>query len=168
MFRFFYVGIATIIGLIGILSTALLISVLAQKLKLIRSEKYVHNFVLNIQLAKERKIQAANVIQCVVRVWYLKRKYQSSSNEYIQAQRRLFRSIHFNQQLKHKQKQLIDNCIGFPELVSTQRQITVHLQQNTQQSILIKSKIEQIEEKLIQINQTMINLQKTLNHLYES
>jgi hypothetical protein len=41
------------IGLLGILSTALIISVLAQKLELSRSEKYVHNFVLNIELAKE-------------------------------------------------------------------------------------------------------------------
>jgi hypothetical protein len=161
-------GIATIIGLIGILSTALLISVLAQKLKLTRPEKYVHNFVLNIQLAKERKIQAANVIKYALRVWYLKRKYRPISNEYIKAQRRLVRSIHFQQQLKHKQKELIDNCIGFPELITTQRQIYVQVQQNTEQSILMKSKMDQIEEKLIQINQTMMNLQNTLNHSFNS
>ncbi|CAF1549412.1 unnamed protein product, partial [Rotaria sordida] len=70
-------------------TNALLISVLAQKLKLTRSEKYVHSFVLDIELAKKRKHQAANVIKFAIKIWYLKRKHRSTSTEYIKVQRRL-------------------------------------------------------------------------------
>ncbi|CAF5030258.1 unnamed protein product, partial [Rotaria sp. Silwood1] len=61
--------IAAMIALVGVLSTALLISVLAQKLVMDRWEKYVHNFVLDIELSKNRKIQAANVIKFVLKRW---------------------------------------------------------------------------------------------------
>jgi hypothetical protein len=57
-----------------------LIAVLAQKLILNRWEKYVHNFVLNIELAKERRIEAANVIKYALKLWLLKRKRGSLSS----------------------------------------------------------------------------------------
>jgi len=151
------------IGLFGILSTALIISVLAQKLELSRSEKYVHNFVLNIELAKERKVQAANVVKFALQVWYLQQKNRLTSSQYIKAQRRLFRSIHFIQQIKQEQKKLIDNCLGFPELITTQRETNVKTQVNTQKSIIMKSKMDTIEQKLADMNQTMVNIQNTLN-----
>jgi hypothetical protein len=153
--------------LVGVFSTALLISVLAQKLKLTRSEKYVHNFVLNIGLAKERKNQAVNIIICAVRAWYLKRKHLPTSIEYIKAQRRLFRSIHFNQQLKREQNKLIDNCIGLPELLTIQREVNAKTEDSQLQMSTMKSKVDQIEEKLTDMNQTMINIQNTLNVLLQ-
>ncbi|CAF5092970.1 unnamed protein product, partial [Rotaria sp. Silwood1] len=45
--------VAAMTGLVGIFSTALLIAVLTQKLLMNRWEKYVHNFVLDIELAKK-------------------------------------------------------------------------------------------------------------------
>ena len=47
---------------------------MAQKLGLRREEKYVHTFVLNIELAKARKIHAANIIKYGILEWYLARK----------------------------------------------------------------------------------------------
>ena len=81
------------------------------------------------------------MIKCALRVWYLKRKYRPISDEYIKAQRRLVRSIHFNQQLKQEQTKLVDNCIGFPELLTTQREINVEIRQNTHRSIIMQLKM---------------------------
>ncbi len=162
---FVLLGVAAITAMIGVLSTALLISVLAQKLELSRSEKYVHNFVLNMKIAKERKNQAANVIKSVLKIWYLKRKNRLTSNEYIKAQRRLFRSINFNQQLKQEQKKLVDNCIGIPELIVMQRQINDKTDENTQTLTIMKLKVDKIEEKLIDMDQTMTKIQDTLHLL---
>ncbi|CAF3597163.1 unnamed protein product [Adineta steineri] len=156
-------SVATIIAMIGVLSTALLISVLAQKLELSRSEKYVHNFVLNIKLAKERKNHAANVVKFVVKLWYLKRKHRPISNEYIKAQRELVRSIHFNQQLKQDQKKLIDSCIGMPELIVMQRDSNDKIRENTQTLSIMKVKVDKIEEKLGDMDHAMINIQNTLH-----
>lgn len=159
--------IAGMIGLFGILSTALLTSVLAQKLALSRSEKYVHNFVLNIELAKQRRHQAANVVKCALKVWYLKRKGRPSSSQFIGAQRNLFRSIHANQQLKQEQKGLVDNCIGLPELITLQREVNGKTKEQTHKSIVMKSKIDQFEKKLSDMDEKMTNIQNTLNLLLD-
>ncbi|CAF4057851.1 unnamed protein product [Rotaria sordida] len=158
-------SVAALIGLIGILTSALLISVLAQKLKLTRSEKYVHSFVLDIELAKKRNHQAANVIKFAIKIWYLKRKHRSTSTEYIKVQRRLIQSIRFIQKLKQKQGKLTDNYIGLQEIITIQRETISKTEENTEQLIIMESKVDKIDENLIDINHTMINIQKTLNLL---
>ncbi|CAF3827993.1 unnamed protein product [Rotaria sordida] len=162
--------IAAIIGLVGVFSTALVIAVLAQKLLLDRCEKYVHNFVMNIELAKEHKIQAANVIKFTVKVWYMKNKHISlSSIRYLQAQRRLFQSIHLLQQVKQEQGKLIDNCVGHIDLLTIQRKTHAQTYETKEQLKTMKIKIDKIEEKLIEmntnINNTTNDIQKTLNIL---
>jgi len=118
-------------------------------------------------LAKEHQHQAANVIKCALRVWYLRRKHRPTSSEFITAQRRLFRSIHFIKQVKEESKKLIDNCVGLPEIITIQREVSAGTQENIQQSIIMKSKIDQIEEKLINMNKTMMDIQNTLNLLLD-
>jgi hypothetical protein len=161
----YLLGVASITALIGVLSTALLVSVLAQKLELSRSEKYVHNFVLNMKMAKERKNQAANIIKFILKLWLLKRKHQLTSNEYIQTQRGLVRSMHFNQQLKQEQKKLIDNCTGLPELVLMQHDTNDRTRENTQTLAIMKFKVDKIEEKLADMNDAITNIQNTLHLL---
>ncbi|CAF1505181.1 unnamed protein product [Adineta ricciae] len=158
-------SVAAITAMIGVLSTALLISVLARKLELSRAEKYVHNFVLNMKLVKDRKHQASNVIKFVLKLWILRRKNQASSNEFLKAQRGLVRSMHFNQQIKQEQKKLVDNCVGMPELIIMQRDTNDKTYENTSTLIVMKGKIEKIEEKLCQIDQTMIDIQNSLRIL---
>ncbi|CAF1116373.1 unnamed protein product, partial [Rotaria sordida] len=114
--------ISSLIGLFGILITVLVITVLTQKLLLNRWEKYVHTFVLNVELAKNRKIQAANVIKFAFQVWILKKKNVSKSSiRYLRAQRDLFQSIHFLHEIKQKQGQQVDNCVDQIDVVSVQR-----------------------------------------------
>jgi hypothetical protein len=156
-------GVAAITALVGVLSTALLISVLTQKLQLSRSEKYVHNFVLKIELSKQHKSQAANIVKFALRVWYLKRKSNRSSTRYITAQRRLLRSILISQQIKQEQRKLIDNCVGVPELLNIQRETNDKSQENADRLITMQLKVDQIEEKLVNINQTMMNIENSLH-----
>lgn len=160
-------GVAGITAMIGVLSTALLISVLAQKLELSRAENYVHNFVLNMKIAKERKHQAANVIKSVLKLWYLRRKQSSTSIEYIKAQRELVRSIHTSQQLKTAQKNLADSCIGLPELYVMQNDTNVRARENTQTLATMRVKIEKIEEQLGNMSYAVTNIQSTLHLLLD-
>ncbi|CAF1417117.1 unnamed protein product [Adineta steineri] len=158
-------SVAGITAMIGLLSTAFLVSVLSQKLKLSRSEKYVHIFVLNMQMLKERKNHAANIIKFIFKLWLLKKKHQPTSNEYIKAQRELVRSMHFNQQLKLGQKKLVDSCIGIPELVVIQRQTNDQTCENTQTLAIMKLKMNKIEEQLGEMNHAITNIQNTLHLL---
>ncbi|CAF0995977.1 unnamed protein product [Adineta steineri] len=154
-------AVAAITALIGVLSTALLISILAQKLELTRSEKYVHNFVVNIGLGKERRIQAANIIKYAIKRWYLNRKHQSPTSEYIKIQRRLYRSIHFNQRLKREQKKVIDSCIGLPELITAQQESNDKIKKLMSMEV----KVDRIEKNVADMNKTMNNIRNTLDLL---
>ncbi|UJR32602.1 hypothetical protein I4U23_020062 [Adineta vaga] len=159
-------SIAAITAFIGVLSTALLISVLAHRLELIRSEKYVYNFLLEIDLAKQRKIQAANVVKFVVKLWYLKRTRQSkTSSEYIQTERRLFRSMYFNQRLKQEQRNLVDSYVNFPELITIQRNVYTKTKKNKKTLKLMKSQVKKIKETLLHMDHSIKNIQNTLDLL---
>jgi hypothetical protein len=153
--------------LIGLLSSALLIAILAKKLLLTREEKYVHNFVLNTQLAEEHKNQSANIIKFAIKSWYLQRQGKSTSIQYFQAQRRLFRSIHYLQQTKQEQRSLVDTCVGFTELMTMHRNTHVQTEETAEQIATIKSDVKKLEEKLISMNHSMKHsmniLQNTLN-----
>jgi hypothetical protein len=118
-------------------------------------------------LAKEHRHQAANVIKFALTIWYLRRKYRPTSSEFITAKRRLFRSIHFNKQLKEERKKLIDNCVGLPEIITIQREAGAKTRENVKQSIIMKSKVDQIEEKLVDMNKTMTDIQNKLNLLLD-
>jgi hypothetical protein len=77
--------------LFGLLSSALCIAVLAQKLMLNRWEKYVYHFVINTELAKEHKNQSANIVKFSIKLWYLLRtNRRKSSFQYLQVKRKLF------------------------------------------------------------------------------
>lgn len=160
--------VAAFTGVIGVFSTALLISVLAQKLQLTRSEKYVHHFDLNIQLSKERKHQAANIIKFAFQVWYLKQKSSRQTHRFLRAQRKLFRSIHLSQQLDQMQRNLTENCVGLPELVTLQRDIIIKTEQTEDYLMLMKARMKRMEDKLFHIDQTMVELHETLGTFISS
>ncbi|CAF4985119.1 unnamed protein product [Rotaria sp. Silwood1] len=160
-------GIATIVGLIGLLSSAILIAILTQKLLLTREEKYVHTFVLNTRLEKKRKNQAANVIKFAIKVWYLKRRNKSTSIEYLLTQRKVFRSIHHLQKIRQNQRNLIDICVDLTDLMTIHRDTSVQTRETVGQIVAIKTDIKKIEEELKNINYCMNTLQNTLNVLVD-
>ncbi|CAF3181434.1 unnamed protein product [Rotaria sp. Silwood2] len=159
--------IAAIIALIGVLSTALLISVLTQKLQMNRWEKYVHNFVLTIELSKKRKIQAANVIKFAFKVWGMKKKgIPASSIRYIQAQRDLFHSIHSLHVVKEQLGHLADCCTDQIDLLANQRNASTQISELSEELKIMKLNMNKMQNKLVEMNSnmnnTIIDMQKTL------
>ncbi|CAF3140641.1 unnamed protein product [Rotaria sp. Silwood2] len=162
--------VAAMVSLVGILTTAVFITVLTQKLLMNRWEKYVHNFVLDVELAKERKIQAANVIKFAFLAWYIKKKNVSSSSFlYLQAQRRLFQAIRSLHLIKRKQGQLVDSCIDQIDLIATERNTNTQISGVTEQLQTMEVKMYNVEEKLVEmninINNIMNDIQKILSML---
>ncbi len=155
---------ATIIAFTGILSTALIISILFQKLVLTRWEKYVYNFVLNIELAKERKHQAANVMKFAIQVWYLRRQNKSKSIQYIKTQWKLFQAIRVIQQVKIDQRQLIDSSVVLADLFTFLRDGNDRMEKLIEQMNTMASNMEKIQE----MNQMMNYMQYQLNVLVNS
>lgn len=142
-------------------------AVISQKLELTRSEKYVHNFVASIELAKAYKNQAANVVKFGWKVWFLKRKGKQMVIQYIQAQRRLLTSIHCVRKIKDQQRKLIDNCVTLLELYTVQRTTSTTTDDTSQRVTSMQQKIDTLEDQMIQINQGMITLQDKMNILLD-
>jgi hypothetical protein len=160
-------AIAASVGLTGILTSALLIAVLTQKLMFRREEKYVHTFVLNIHLAKTRRVEAANVLKFGIKSWYLRRKNRHNTMHYLEAQRKLFRAIGNLQQVKERQRALVDNCVGLHELITTQRSSSDQLDETVQQMFDLKSELKRVDVELVNVQQTMNNIHTTLKLLLE-
>jgi hypothetical protein len=125
----------------------------------------MYNFVLNIDLSKERKHQAANIVKFAVKTWYLKQKDKSKSMQYMKAQWKLFRSIRVIQEVKLEQRNLMNSCIGFIDLYTLQGDGNDKTEKVIQQISTFKGTIDQIEEKFIDMKQTMMNMQFKLNIL---
>jgi hypothetical protein len=154
-------------ALFGLLSSALLISVFARKLQLTRWEKYVHNFVSDIEFNRERRGRAANVIKFAIKVWYLKRRNQLRTCQYLQVKRSLYQSIYSFQKLKHEQRKLTDNSLDLVELIHLQRYTSTKTKRIGREITIMKSTMNQMEEKFVDINNTMNKIQQTLNLLVE-
>jgi len=167
VFLIFALAIAAITGIIGVFSTALLVAVISQKLELTRSEKYVHNFVASIALAKAYKNQAANVVKFGWKVWLLKRKGKHMMIHYIQAQRKLLTSIHYVRKIKQQQRKLTDNCVSLLELYALQTGTSTTIDETSQKVMFMENKVDKMEDKLIEINQAMITLQDKINILLD-
>ena len=151
--------------MIGVFSTALLISVLARKLQLTRSEKYVHHFDLNIQLSKQRKIHAANIIKFAIQVWFYKNRHRRTTRQQLQAQRKLFHAIHANQQLEQTRRKLTENCIGLPEIITLQRDMSYKTDENAESLANIQTRMKQIEDRLSHLDQSICSIRSTLELL---
>ena len=156
-------GIATIIGLFGLLLTALLVSILTQKLYLTREEGYVHTFVMDTRLLKDHHQQAANVIKFAVKSWYLKRKTKVNSIHYFQAQRKLFRSICRFQKIKQEERSLKNVSIDFPEILTAQRTANAQIEDLATEVTGMKVDIKEMKSELYSLNQNLSTLQNTLN-----
>ena len=148
-------------------STALLVAVISQKLELTRSEKYVHNFVASIELAKAHTHQAANVVKFGWKVWFLKRKGKQMIIPYIQAQRQLLTSIHYSRKIKQQQRKLNDNCVTLLEMYSVQSSTGTTVDQTAEKVTVMERKVDKMEDKLIEINQGMVILQDKINILLD-
>ncbi|UJR17545.1 hypothetical protein I4U23_004441 [Adineta vaga] len=110
-------GVATLTALTGVTVSAFLIAVLSQKLILSRWEKYIYNFVLNIELAKSHKVIAANIIHHGWKMWRLKNLGRIRSIEYLRLEKQFFASISAVHEIKRTRLQMTDNTVGLPEMM---------------------------------------------------
>ncbi|CAF1149120.1 unnamed protein product [Adineta ricciae] len=156
-------SIATIIGLSGLSLTAIYTAILSQKLLLNREEKYVHTFVLDADLHKIFRNQAANVIQFAIKDLILKRQNKLTSIESFQVQRRLFQSILAFQTARKERNNLIHSCAGFRELMNVQHHTNEQNKQTMKQIENIQNEIKEIKDKFNNLNNNMNILLNKLN-----
>ncbi|CAF1251129.1 unnamed protein product [Adineta steineri] len=160
--------VAGMVSFYGLFASALIIAVLAQKLMLDRSEKYVHSFVLNTQLTKERQQQSANIIKFALQLWVWRgHTKRFSFAHYLRIQRKLFHSMKVVQAIRREEQILINNSIDQVELIAMQHKTITRTELTNIKIRKMEVKVDKMEEQLTNVNNTINNIQNTLNILVD-
>ncbi|CAF4068413.1 unnamed protein product, partial [Rotaria sordida] len=155
--------ICALSGVFGVFSMSFFIAIATGKLILTPWENYVHTFVLNTELAKEHKHQAANVIKFAWKTWFWKaKKTPLSSMRYLQMERKLHRSIGIIHEIKQKQRCLNGSTIGLPEIQIIERSTSMNTEETIRKMATLESKMDEMEGQLVNLDYGLNGTQNVL------
>ncbi|XP_060777248.1 intermediate conductance calcium-activated potassium channel protein 4 isoform X3 [Neoarius graeffei] len=140
-------------GVMGVACTAMLVAVVTKKLALNKGEKHVHFFMLDIQITKEIRNAAANVLR---ECWLLHRSMQAKDKhrEHRRHQRCLLEAIRIFRHLRLKQRKLRDYTTEMVE-VSKMQMIMCDLSASWNNSYReLEQRIISMEQKLDELGQS--------------
>ncbi len=148
--------IAVLTGIFGAGCTALVVAVLARKLELSRAEKYVHNFVIDVELDKRFKVAAANVVKCG---WFMYKNNKLGRRANVRKyQRKLLSAIHVIREVKQEQRKLLDSGVTMVELFKAQNSVQITLSK-------LEGRHAQIEEQILQLDERLKMIDDKLERL---
>lgn len=149
-------GVAVVSGMMGAGCTALVVAVLARKLELSSAEKYVHDFVLEIEIGKRLKHQAANVVKHGWRLYKLNKEVSSKGESLTQVDARrllkrqshLLRAIYAIREIKADQRRLRDNALSMLDVYKAQLDVGGQLSSVSTRQQALEDKVTRLEGKL--------------------
>nr|KAG5689814.1 hypothetical protein BaRGS_029292 [Batillaria attramentaria] len=155
---------AVVVGMLGVLITALLVAVMAQKLEQSRAEKYLHTFFSRMRMNRLYKNAAAHVIKSILMLWRLKhlpdgdRKYRKRLLCY----GKLMQAVRAMRRWKVSKMQVGESAIGVIEVnaaVSDVHRLTEII--TDQQSHLVE-RSDEMEDRLWTIENKLDHVAKTI------
>jgi hypothetical protein len=142
-------GIAVLTGIFGAGCTALVVAVLARKLELSRAEKYVHNFVIDVELDKRYKIAAANIVKAG---WFVyKNKKYGKTRPMLRHQRKLLKAIHVIREVKQEQRRMVDNSVSIVEIYKAQNTLSEMVQTIDDAQVDLNQKVSTVNQRLTSV-----------------
>lgn len=154
-------GIAVITGMMGAGCTALVVAVLARRLELSRSEKFVHDFVIDADLDKRLKHNAANVMRAGWFVYKYKMSNENSS-KIVYHHRKLLRAVYNIREIRAAQRRLLDNSITLVEVGKTQNESANAIAVMKYRQALLEEKLSSVEGNVSLILDQVIAIKKAL------
>lgn len=155
------------IGLSGLATLALMITVLEQNLSLTRQENYVQTFALSTELASDLKECSANIITYAVQLWYLKKNRPQNRLKILRVKQKLFAEIKAIKELKIEKRLLLDNYVGMHEIMTLQQRIEEKYEKTHERTKTTEKTVVDINEKLNDMQQQMTTLQTSMNTLLD-
>lgn len=154
--------IAVSTGLMGVGTTALLVAVLAQKLTQSRAEKYVHTFSTRIQLEKQRKNAAADVIKQSIHLWRYKRRPGLNDRAVISHHGKLLKAIALMREAKSEMSQIAESALGVVEVCTIVNDIAVKIEQFQEEQQSVNLKLDSLNKKFTSIDGKLDMLYATM------
>jgi nitrogen regulatory protein PII-like uncharacterized protein len=147
-------GIAVTTGIFGAGVTALVVAVLARKLELSRAEKYVHDFVIDVDLDKRLKNEAANVMRSG---WFIY-KYRGQKNnksKTLSYEQKLLQAIYSIREIKAAQRRLVDSSVTLVEMHKSQSEMATSMNNIKIRQVVLDEKVDNLESKLLSIHEKL-------------
>ena len=147
-------GIAVVTGIMGTGCTALIVAILARKMELSRSEKYVHNFVLEVEIGNKLKVQAANIVKHGWRLYKINRIIDKSMHDermILKLQTKLLKAIYNIRELRDRRRRLNDNAVSLVEVNRGQCDVHRGLAHVSLRQIALEERMSRMEGMLGQI-----------------
>lgn len=148
------------------IASALLINVVAQKIIFSRWESYVHHYVINSELAKAHREEAANIIKYAFKLWIWKksRKPLASVQRY-RMKRELFQALDHIREIKKTQREIPDASIGLPEIKNLESSTNSKTSETFKRMVAMETKMTNVEGQLNDVKQSINNIENVLNRL---
>lgn len=155
--------IAVMTGIMGAGFTALVVAVLARKLELSRAEKCVHDFVIDVDLNKRLKHEAANVLKAG---WFIYKLKKQNKNHplCLVYQRKLLGAIYAIRQIKAGQRRLMDASLTLVEMNKAQSETSHSVDVIKQKQIALDEKVDNLETKIMAIHDKLNAIHKAVKH----
>nr|KAG5689813.1 hypothetical protein BaRGS_029291 [Batillaria attramentaria] len=144
---------AVVVGILGVLITALLVAVMAQKLEQSRAEKYLHTFFSRMRLDRLYRHAAAHVIKSIFMLWRLKR-LPDGSRKYrrrLLCYGKLMQAVRSMRRLKAKQTHVGESAVGVIEISAAVSDVHRLTEIITNQQSHLTERSDEIEDKLAAI-----------------
>nr|XP_014343705.1 PREDICTED: intermediate conductance calcium-activated potassium channel protein 4-like [Latimeria chalumnae] len=141
-------------GVMGVGCTALLVAVAANKLQLNKAQKYVLNFMHNIQYKKQIEAAAATVLQLRWRLYKVKRRNSGSQAQIRRLHRKLLSSIKVFQRAKWEKRKLQDQASSMLD-ISTMEFMLEDLNNNLNRDL--EKRLNSFERKLDNLTNLIVN-----------
>lgn len=147
-------GIAVTTGIFGAGVTALVVAVLARKLELSRSEKYVHDFVIDIDLDKRLKNEAANVVRSG---WFIYkyRRIKNNKTKSLKYERELLEAIYNIREIKAAQRRLVDSSVTLVEVYKSHTEMSRSVENVKVRQVILDEKMDNLETRLFAIHEKL-------------
>ena len=154
-----YISIVT--GAMGVITTALLVAIIARQLEQSRPEKYVFNFVSRMQVKHRIKTAAANVIKATLRLWILKQyKGDEFKKEIRKYEDKLKQGLKEIKVAKEDMDHIGEDAVGMVDVVHGIERIGSELGRKANQQDKLEKRMAKMEDKMDLLYHKMDDIKK--------
>lgn len=149
-----YISIVT--GSMGVITTALLVAIIARYLQQTRSEKYVFNFVSRLQIEYRKKTSAANAIKAILRLQILRRYGDEYKSEIRKYEDKLKTALEEIRSAKEDMDHVGDDAVGIVDVAHSMDKIVTEIDRKFAEDKVNRERLQVIDHRLDSI-ETKLN-----------
>ncbi|KAK3086288.1 hypothetical protein FSP39_016356 [Pinctada imbricata] len=155
-----YISIVT--GAMGVVTTALLVAIIARQLEQSRPERYVFNFVSRMQVKYRIKTAAANVIKATLRIWILRQYGDEFKREIRKYDDKLKQGLKEIKNAKEEMEHIGEDAVGIVDVIHGVERIGLQLEKKLNRIDYLEKHITDLQDQFQTIDQKLEDIKGML------